>query len=66
MVMKIKRELYEEIFNKKVAGSSLSELAKEYGGEWGISCARISQICKQVREQKQHEENNASEFFKQT
>jgi Mor family transcriptional regulator len=57
MVMKIKREQYEEVFNKKQAGATLSELAKEYGGEWGISMARISQIVKEVRELKEKQTN---------
>ena len=58
--MKIKREQYEEVYQKKLAGASLSELAKEYGGEWGISCARISQICKEMRLKKEAETNENS------
>jgi len=57
MVMKIKKEQYPEVYEKKLAGASLKELAKEYGGEYGISPARISQICKLVKEQKEAELN---------
>lgn len=57
MVMKIKREQYEEVYNKKLAGASLKQLALEYGGEYGISSARISQICKEIRLKKEKESN---------
>ena len=55
--MKIPTEKREEVYAKKQAGASLSELAKEYGGEWGISKARISQICKEIRLKKEAEQN---------
>lgn len=58
MVMKIPRDMYEQVYLEKLAGASLSELAKKYGGEWGISAARISQICKLIRLQKEQNGND--------
>lgn len=61
MVMKIPKDMREQVYLEKQAGASLAELAKKYGGEWGISSARISQICKEVRLQKESNLNGNNE-----